>query len=133
MYLAESGAVHSAESDAMSGAVRSTERADGHADDIAKTSHGSAPILKLLSIALAILTPALFIILDDMLVPMVWINHWTLFVAIAFILHLILLVTYKALRKDKGDKDAGDIDNMAIHEPLGNHSPVGRRSYPQKQ
>ncbi|MDR0854263.1 MAG: InlB B-repeat-containing protein [Clostridiales Family XIII bacterium] len=52
-------------------------------------------LLKVLTCLAGVFTLIVWIILDDFSQPMVWINKWTLFVGIVFIVHLFLLVVYK--------------------------------------
>jgi uncharacterized repeat protein (TIGR02543 family) len=59
-------------------------------------------LLKVLTCLVGVATLIVWIVLDDFSQPMVWVNKWTLFVGIAFIVHLFLLVVYKlrSARKD---------------------------------
>ncbi|MDR0853563.1 MAG: InlB B-repeat-containing protein [Clostridiales Family XIII bacterium] len=63
----------------------------------------NAFIARLLTIIFGILTPIVFLILDDMRLPMVWINKWTPYVGIVFIIHIALLLFYK-LRNKEGEE-----------------------------
>jgi cytochrome bd-type quinol oxidase subunit 2 len=62
-------------------------------------------ILRILAIIVGVLTPIIWIVLDDFHQPMAWINQWTLIVAIAFIVHIVLFAVYKARnRKDESEE-----------------------------
>jgi uncharacterized repeat protein (TIGR02543 family) len=57
--------------------------------------------LRILTIIFGILTPVVFLILDDMHQPMVWINKWTPYVGFVFIVHIALFLFYKFRNKEK--------------------------------
>jgi uncharacterized repeat protein (TIGR02543 family) len=63
-----------------------------------------AKILKTLTVIVGVLTPIVWLILDNLNQPMAWINNWTVFVGITFIVHIALLVVYK-LRKGSEEKE----------------------------
>jgi uncharacterized repeat protein (TIGR02543 family) len=69
-------------------------------------------ILKTFTIIVGILTPIVWLILDNLNQPMVWINNWTVFVGITFIVHIALLVVYK-LRKGNEEKEEEDNAEVA--------------------
>jgi hypothetical protein len=54
-----------------------------------------------------VLTPVVWLFVDDLSTPMVWINKWTLAVGICFLLHLVLTVlhTLTGRRRQNADKD----------------------------
>ncbi|MDR0853711.1 MAG: InlB B-repeat-containing protein [Clostridiales Family XIII bacterium] len=72
---------------------------DGYIDDEAQNKRGK--VLKALTVIFGILTPIVWLILDNLNQPMVWINNWTFFVGIVFIAQIALLVVYKLRRADR--------------------------------
>jgi hypothetical protein len=62
----------------------------------------NAFIMRALTIIIGIAILVVFLILDDMNLPMVLINKWTLYVGLAFVIYLVLLIIYN-LRDKKGD------------------------------
>jgi hypothetical protein len=73
-------------------------------DDKYEKEKRNAFIARTLTIIFGILTPIVFLILDDMRLPVVWINKWTLYVGIAFFIHILSFVIYK-FRDGKEDAD----------------------------
>ncbi|MDR0854295.1 MAG: leucine-rich repeat protein [Clostridiales Family XIII bacterium] len=69
-----------------------------------KKRRGRGKLLKALTCLAGVATPIVWLILDDLSQPMVWVNKWTLFVGIVFIVHLFLLVVYK-LRSTRNDSE----------------------------
>jgi uncharacterized membrane protein len=63
-------------------------------DDARDRARKSSKTIKTAALALGILTPITFLLLDDLTHPMMWINPWTPIVATVFILHLIALIAY---------------------------------------
>ncbi|MDR0854456.1 MAG: InlB B-repeat-containing protein, partial [Clostridiales Family XIII bacterium] len=68
-------------------------------------------ILKTLTIIVGIMTPIVWLVLDNLNQPMVWINNWTVFVGITFIVHIALLIAYKFR---KGNEEQEEEDNAAV-------------------
>ncbi|MDR0854178.1 MAG: InlB B-repeat-containing protein [Clostridiales Family XIII bacterium] len=68
----------------------------------------NAFIARVLTIVFGILTPITFFVFDDLSLPMVWINKWTLFVGIVFIAHIVTFIVYKL--RNKVDDDNEKID-----------------------
>jgi amino acid transporter len=62
-------------------------------DDSERTRRRSL-LLKVLATIAGILTPIVWLILDDLTLPMAWINRWTIFVAFLFIVEAVLIVAY---------------------------------------
>jgi uncharacterized repeat protein (TIGR02543 family) len=58
-------------------------------------------ILQIIAIAVGILTPIVWLLLDNLSQPMVFINKWTILVAIIFAVHLILTIAYKKKGRSK--------------------------------
>ncbi|MDR0853109.1 MAG: InlB B-repeat-containing protein, partial [Clostridiales Family XIII bacterium] len=85
------------------------ERFDEDSEEDDRRRRGK--ILKTLTIIVGILTPIVWLILDNLNQPMVWINNWTVFVGITFIVHIILLIVYK-LRK--GNEEQEEEDNAEV-------------------
>ncbi|MDR0854348.1 MAG: hypothetical protein LBN34_08255, partial [Clostridiales Family XIII bacterium] len=83
--------------------------ADSDADDEDEKRKKVSKVLKVATIILGILTPIVWLILDDLTLPMVWINKWTLYVGIVFLVHIVFLIVYKARRhKEDSDDDEGE-------------------------
>ncbi|GHU62028.1 hypothetical protein AGMMS49983_02780 [Clostridia bacterium] len=60
-------------------------------------------MIRVLAIVAGVLTLIVWLILDDLTLPMVWVNKWTILVAIVFIVHLLLTVIYKVRKgQEKG-------------------------------
>jgi uncharacterized repeat protein (TIGR02543 family) len=80
---------------------------DDHTEQDNDKQRKRGKILKVLTIVVGILTPIVWLILDNLNQPMVWINKWTLIVAIFFIVHIALLLVYKIRsgRKNQGEED----------------------------
>jgi predicted outer membrane repeat protein len=76
-----------------------TYREDGKEEGEEKRSGGG--IMRVLTVIAGILTPIVWLILDDLTQPIVWINKWTIVVALVFVLHLIFLFVYKARKADR--------------------------------
>jgi preprotein translocase subunit SecG len=75
---------------------------DTYADENEETvKKKNAGILRALTVIAGVLTPIVWLILDDLNQPMVWINKWTLFVGIVFIVHIVLLLVYKSRNNRK--------------------------------
>jgi uncharacterized repeat protein (TIGR02543 family) len=71
-------------------------------------------ILKIATVIVGVLTAIVWIVLDDFSLPMAWINKWTLYVGIVFIVHIVLLVVYK-LRRKNNDGDNEDVyENVVL-------------------
>jgi hypothetical protein len=70
------------------------------------------------SVIFGLLTGILFILLEDMTLPMVWINKWTLVIGIAFIVHISCIILRRLfLRRDKETFDTmGEAKQIEIVE-----------------
>jgi Ca2+/Na+ antiporter len=66
----------------------------------------NAYIARTLTIIFGILTPIVFLILDDMRLPMVWINKWTPYVGLVFLIHIALFLFYKFRNKEKDPNES---------------------------
>jgi uncharacterized repeat protein (TIGR02543 family) len=75
----------------------------------------NASILRALTVIVGVLTPIVWLILDDLNQPMVWINKWTLYVGIVFIVHIVLLLVYKSRnnRKVRDSEAEAEYSNSA--------------------
>lgn len=60
-------------------------------------------VLRVLAIIIGILTPVVFLLLDDLTTPMVWINRWTPVVLAVFLIHAVTNVL-QYLRNRKADE-----------------------------
>ncbi|MDR0854564.1 MAG: InlB B-repeat-containing protein [Clostridiales Family XIII bacterium] len=65
----------------------------GYEDSEKRRRHGK--LLKALTCLAGVATLMVWIILDDFSQPMAWVNSWTLFVGLVFIVQIALLVIYK--------------------------------------
>jgi uncharacterized repeat protein (TIGR02543 family) len=87
-------------------------------DDVAEEEYEKrrrrGRILKVLTVVLGILTPIVWLWLDNLNQPVVWVNKFTVYVGIAFVAHVVLLVVYK-MRKhdDKEDREVYFGDTLA--------------------
>jgi uncharacterized repeat protein (TIGR02543 family) len=89
----------------LSGLIRRRK----HEQDTSEGSaHKTSPYLILMIVAavVGVLTPVVWLVLDTLSQPMVWINSWTVFVIAFLVLHLALLVASVIVRR-KTDKDTG--------------------------
>jgi amino acid transporter len=71
-------------------------------EDSEEKKRRNAFVTRTLTVIFGVLTPIVFLILDDMRLPMTWINRWTLYVGFTFLVHIVLLIVYK-FRNKKGD------------------------------
>jgi hypothetical protein len=59
---------------------------------------------------MGVLTVVIWLILDNLNTPVVWINQYTIFVALSFLVEIVFLVLYKVRkgnRKEQKDNEAG--------------------------
>jgi uncharacterized repeat protein (TIGR02543 family) len=63
--------------------------------------------LRALAVIAGILTAVIFLILDDLSAPVVWVNQYTIIVGIVFIVHIFFAVIYKARKGNEPDETAG--------------------------
>jgi hypothetical protein len=75
-----------------------------------KKAHGR--LFRALAIIAGILTPVIWFILDKLNQPMVWINQWTIYVGIVFIITMLLTVIYN-IRKNS-DNDFEERQDMVV-------------------
>jgi uncharacterized membrane protein len=61
--------------------------------------------LRILTMFFGVLTPIVFFWLDNMKLPMDWINRWTIYVAIVFLVHLLSLLAYRLRRIRQRDEE----------------------------
>ncbi|MDR1778471.1 MAG: isopeptide-forming domain-containing fimbrial protein, partial [Clostridiales Family XIII bacterium] len=71
--------------------------------------HRRGNLLRLLAIIIGILTPIVWLILDDLTLPMALFNVWTIIVAFVFLVHIIFTLLYNA-RKDKNRHNGEDYE-----------------------
>jgi amino acid transporter len=84
-------------------------------DDDERRKRQRTTIFTILAAIFGILTPIVWLLLDDLDLPMDWINRYTLYVAIAFIIHLILFIVHKT-RKEKNEVDDEEQNGGIISE-----------------
>jgi alternate signal-mediated exported protein len=65
-------------------------------------------VLRPLAVAIGFFTGILWLILDDLTLPMVWINEYTLFVAIAFLVFFLLWIWMAFTRREVDDIEEQD-------------------------
>jgi preprotein translocase subunit SecG len=70
-------------------------------------------VLRILTVIVGVLTPIVWLILDDLRLPMAWINRWTIIVAIFFIVHLVLLIVYKVRRRKRDEENYYQEDKVS--------------------
>jgi hypothetical protein len=74
-------------------------------DDMKRKWRRRKLTLLLLCVA-GVLTGILFLILDDMRLPMTWINNWTPLIGLVFVTHLVMTLTHRrAMRKGKEEEE----------------------------
>lgn len=76
-------------------------------------------IMKILILVLAVLTPITWVILDDLSKPQIWINRYTIFVGIIFILTLALFIVYsvnkgKAIERRESESMVAQTNEAAL-------------------
>jgi uncharacterized repeat protein (TIGR02543 family) len=64
-------------------------------------------LTKLLAIIVGVVTIVLWLILDDLSDPVVWINKWTLVIGLVFAAHIVLLVLCRSTHKIDRNSDDG--------------------------
>jgi uncharacterized repeat protein (TIGR02543 family) len=62
-------------------------------------SRGRYLSLKVVALVAGILASVVWLIFDDISLPMVWINSWTIFVAALFVIHLVVMIAYIVVRR----------------------------------
>jgi uncharacterized repeat protein (TIGR02543 family) len=62
-------------------------------------------LLKILACACGALTLIVWLILDDLTLPMAWINKWTIVVGVVFAMHLALFILYKVNSGNRRDEN----------------------------
>jgi fimbrial isopeptide formation D2 family protein/uncharacterized repeat protein (TIGR01451 family)/uncharacterized repeat protein (TIGR02543 family) len=64
-------------------------------------------IFRVIAMVAGLLTPIVWLILDDLHQPMTWINQWTIYVAIIFLIFAIALIAFLLCSRRKRVKDDG--------------------------
>jgi membrane protein implicated in regulation of membrane protease activity len=70
-----------------------------------KDRHCRLRFLKLVAALVGVLVAVLFLLFDDMRLPMVWINCWTPLIAVVFLVHMALLILQVVVKKRGNDDD----------------------------
>jgi uncharacterized membrane protein len=65
---------------------------------------------RVLAITVGILTSAAWLFLDDLTQPMVFVNRWTIIVALIFLVHVILCIIHRIRRNRREDKDEDELE-----------------------
>jgi membrane protein implicated in regulation of membrane protease activity len=73
----------------------------------------------ILMCAAGLLTGILFLILDNMRLPMAWINTWTPLIALVFIIHVIMTFMHKRTMRKEDEENT---------ETMHEDAPAGRRT-----
>jgi amino acid transporter len=79
-----------------------------------KEKRRKANICRLLTMIAGILTPIIWLILDNLNQPMAWINKWTPYVAFIFIVHIVLLIVFKYRSRNRDRDD--DIEYVEVDQ-----------------
>jgi preprotein translocase subunit SecG len=66
-------------------------------------------IFRTLSVAFAFTVGMLWLFLDDLSLPMAWINRWTIAVAIVFIACIVCFAVLKTVKRERDDEDVEDL------------------------
>jgi hypothetical protein len=74
-----------------------------------KEGERNAFVARTLTIVFGILTPVVFLILDDLHQPMVWANKWTPLVGCVFLVHIAFFLFYK-IRNKENDPNGSEQD-----------------------
>jgi preprotein translocase subunit SecG len=68
---------------------------DAYNDEAEEKNRKRGNLLKSLTCVAGVLTLIVWLLLDDLSLPVAWINKWTFVVAIIFVMHLVLLILYR--------------------------------------
>ncbi|GHU65507.1 hypothetical protein AGMMS49983_13330 [Clostridia bacterium] len=83
---------------------------DAETDEEKKERRKYTMVLRVTTIVIGFLTLVVWLLLDDLSLPMVWINKWTIFVAVVFLVHIIFLAVYRynKAKEEKEDEEDGE-------------------------
>lgn len=83
--------------------------ADAPQDENKLRTKRALALFKVGTILFGVLTGVLFLILEDIRLPMTWITQWTPIIVPVFVVHLVLLLLYNATKSKKSDEeDSGE-------------------------
>ena len=92
--------------------ARKRKESDENGEEAAPRKQRSK-LLKALTIVLGLLAGLLFLLLDDMSLPMALVNQWALWVAVPFILSLAVLVAQVFIKRKAGGDGQNDVIEKA--------------------
>ncbi|MDR1068258.1 MAG: InlB B-repeat-containing protein [Clostridiales Family XIII bacterium] len=84
-------------------------------DDDERRRRQRMTIFTILAAIFGILTPIVWLLLDNLDLPMDWINRYTLYVAIIFVIHLIFCIIHK-MRRGRNEDDNEEQNSGTILE-----------------
>ncbi|MDR1953524.1 MAG: prealbumin-like fold domain-containing protein [Clostridiales Family XIII bacterium] len=70
-------------------------------------------LLRIFTAVTGLLVGIVFLIVDDLSLPMDWINRWTIYVGIVFIVHILLLAIYLYRHRAEEDEEEPDPNRTA--------------------
>ncbi|MDR1013888.1 MAG: InlB B-repeat-containing protein [Coriobacteriales bacterium] len=91
--------------DGLPDALASAPASDGEEDGRPRERRYRLRALKVVAACAGILVAVLFLLLDDMRLPMVWVNCWTPLIGAVFLLHLVLAIVQCAVKRPRTDDD----------------------------
>jgi uncharacterized repeat protein (TIGR02543 family) len=90
-------------------AIVRRRRKDGIADEGTKRKDAVARTLTALTALVGVLVSIIWLLLDDLSLPVAWINHQTVFVGIAFAVQIIIFVVYVLRTKTRKSKEVQEV------------------------
>jgi pilin isopeptide linkage protein len=79
-------------------------RADTEAQSSQEDARRKRKALWAFAVILGVLTPIVWLILDDLRQPMAWVNKWTLYIGLLFLAHLAVTIIYESKQKKRGQE-----------------------------
>jgi uncharacterized repeat protein (TIGR02543 family) len=70
-------------------------------------------LLKIPACAAGVLTLIIWLILDDLSLPLAWVNKWTGIIVVIFIIHLVLLAAYKLLAGRRPEDEDDEVNTKS--------------------
>ncbi len=81
-------------------------RANAYAEEEEQSSKKRSLVLKILTIVSGLLVGILFLILEDITLPVVFVDNWTPLIVGVFIAHLVILIVQVAVKRNKNKDEA---------------------------
>jgi hypothetical protein len=69
---------------------------------------------RIIAILLGIITPIVWVALDDFGLPMVWINRWTSVVGAIFLVQVVMFIIYETAAAKVDSAEKNDYDDLAV-------------------